>query len=118
MTMVPWSSGRPLVWDATSPDTFAASYRGQATLDHGCVAARAEERKGEKYTHLAPHYLIQLVAIETSGAFGPSTMAFLKELGRRISRATGEPRSTQFLLQRLSAAVQRGNAAAVLGCAR
>ncbi len=26
MTLVPWSSGHPLVWDATCPDTFASSY--------------------------------------------------------------------------------------------
>ena len=30
---------------------------------------------------------------------------------------TGEARETSYLLQRLSAAIQRGNAAAVLGCA-
>ena len=31
MSLLPWESGRPLVWDATCPDTFAVSYRGQAT---------------------------------------------------------------------------------------
>ena len=90
----------------TCPDTFASSYRGQATREAGGVAAMAEERKSKKYAHLAPHYFIQPVAIETSGAFGPSTLSFLKELGKRISLASGEPRSTQFLLQRLSMAVQ------------
>ena len=51
MTLVPWSSGRPLVWYATCPDTFASSYRGQATREAGYVAAMAEERKCEKYAH-------------------------------------------------------------------
>ena len=41
-------------------------------------------------------------------------MAFLKDLGRRVAQTT-EERSTTFLLQRLSVAVQRGNAASVLG---
>ena len=35
--------------------------------------------------------------------------------GRRITKATGERRATEFLLQRLSVAIRRGNAAAVLG---
>ena len=37
------------------------------------------------------------------------------ELGRRIRRVSGEVNPTAFLLQRLSIAVQRGNAASVLG---
>ena len=40
---------------------------------------------------------------------------FLEELGPRIKLITGETRSTVFLLQCLSVAVQRGNAASVLG---
>lgn len=118
MTLVPWSTGKPLVWDATCPDTFTISYRGQATVEAGRVAAQAEVRKLAKYTHLAPHHLIQPVAIETSGALGPSTLRFLADLGKRVSLASGERRSTQYLLQRLSVAVQRGNAAAVMGSAR
>ena len=39
----------------------------------------------------------------------------VREVGRRIALETGEPRSTDFLLQRLSVAVQRGNCASVLG---
>lgn len=42
-------------------------------------------------------------------------MAFLKDLGRRLTRVTGEQKSTAYLLQRLSVAVQRGNTASVLG---
>jgi len=41
--------------------------------------------------------------------------AFISDLGRRrIVAMTGEPRSTAFLLQRLSVAIQRGNAASVI----
>ena len=39
----------------------------------------------------------------------------MREVGRRIALETGEPRSTDFLLQRLSVAVQRGNCASVWG---
>ena len=55
------------------------------------------------------------VAIETLGAIGPRSMLFLRDLGRRIALESGEPRSTDYLLQRLSVAVQRGNAAPVRG---
>ena len=50
VTLVPRSSGRPLVWDATCPDTFAPSHRGHATRSAGCVGA--EGKKAEKYAGL------------------------------------------------------------------
>ena len=42
-------------------------------------------------------------------------MAFLKDLSRRIKQRTGEVKARSYLLQRLSVAVQRGNATSVLG---
>ena len=118
MSLVPWGQGRPLVWDATCPDTFAVSYRSQATSGAGLVAALAEERKAVKYSHLSPTYLFTPVAMETMGAIGPESRAFLRELGRRVQLESGEANSTTYLLQRLSMAVQRGNAVAIMGCAR
>ena len=115
MTLVPWKCGQLLVWDATCPDTFAPSYRRQATSAAGKIAAAAEELKAGKYAHLDQVYLFNPVAIDTSGALGPHTAAFLKDLGRRIHQETGEARSSSYLLQHLSVAVQRGNAAAVMG---
>ena len=91
------------------------SYRHLATSAAGKVAAAAEDTKAAKYAHLGQAYRFTPVAIETMGALGPHTAAFLKELGRRIYQETGEARSSAFLLQRLSVAVQRGNAAAVMG---
>ena len=44
--------------------------------------------------------------------FGPKTLAFVKELGRRVRRETGEEKATSHLFQCLSVAIQRGNAAA------
>jgi len=45
-------------------------------------------------------------------------MSLVKELGRRMAEINKEPRSTMFLRQRLSVAVQRGNAACILGTLR
>ena len=40
---------------------------------------------------------------------------YIIERNKTKRKMTGEPKSLQFFLQRLSVAVQRGNAAAVLG---
>ena len=78
-------------------------------------AAAAEQKKATKYAPLATAHEFVPVAIETMGTWGARGLAFINEVGRRIAEASGEPWSTAFLKQRLALAVQRGNAAAVLG---
>ena len=41
ISLVPWKSGKLLVWDATCPDTFAPSYSSRATNEAGDVATQA-----------------------------------------------------------------------------
>ena len=55
------------------------------------------------------------VGVETYGAFGPQGLKLLKKIGSKICEVTGEKRSTYFLLQSISIAIQRANAACVLG---
>jgi len=55
------------------------------------------------------------VAIETSGAWGKQAIGLIKEIGRRIAAITYDNRATSFFRQRLSIAVQRGNATCVFG---
>ena len=114
-TIMPWKSGRVLVWDATCPDTFAPSHLQLAIREAGAVADQAERKKKDKYAELAATHHFVPVAIETMGVFGKEAEAFFIELGRRIREETGEPLSFHYLLQRIAVAVQRGNAAAVLG---
>ena len=114
MTIIPWSSGWLLVWDATCCDT-AASHIGAAVSESGAVAAKAEDNKVSKYRHLDACYRFVPVAVETCGTFGPQAGEFFRELGRRVRRATFEPNAYQYLVQRISVAVQRGNATSVLG---
>ena len=78
--MVPWKQGKPLVWDATCPDTLAPSFRGIASINSGAVAAAAEERKVAKYSCLDHGHSFTPVAIET----------WVLELGRRVMQTTGE----------------------------
>ena len=84
ISVVPWKSGKLLVWDATCPDTFAPSYSSRATNEAGDVATQVEERKEAKYTHLNSAHIFTPVAIETSGVFGAKTMRFVQELGQRL----------------------------------
>jgi len=60
-------------------------------------ASEAESRKFAKYSELS---VVHTFANETFGAWGPEAIAFVSELGRRISAGTGEPRSTLFLRQK------------------
>ena len=53
----------------------------------------------------------------TFGAWGSQGLKLIKEIGRRIQDVTGEKRSTFFLLQNISIAIQRGNAACIIGSA-
>ena len=79
------------------------------------MACEAEAKKRDKYTSLTSLYHFVPVAVETLGALGDEANTFLHELGRRIAAVSGDTRATNFLLQRLSVAIQRGNAACVLG---
>ena len=113
ITTFPYAEGKCLVWDATCVDTFCASSVTVSASRAGAAAAIAEGRKRRRYADISRRYFFRPVAVETSGALGPDSHSFLKELGRRISQATGDRRDTERLMQRISVAVVRGNATAV-----
>ena len=115
LTLVPWSKGKCLTWDATCCDTLAASHLPSTSKTSGAAAHSAQLSKHRKYSQLPDAYILCPFAVETLGPFGQDAIALVDELGRRIHRSTGEPRSRSFLVQRLSIAIQRGNSAAVLG---
>ena len=75
-------------------------------------------KKRQKYAHLMfSHYFI-LIAVETLGLFKKEARSFLKEFGQCRRASSGNPLAHLYLFQRISVAVQRGNAAAGLECAR
>ena len=114
-TVVPWRCGRILVWDATCSDTLAPSHQTLAAREARAVAMEAEQRKCTKYVHLESSHIFIPIAVETLGALGPQAQSFFKEVARRVKSVTNEPRSHEFLIQRVAVAIQRGNAASVLG---
>ena len=74
--------------------------------------------KTAKYKQFSRDYFFVPIAVETFGGWGPEGTAVIKSLGKMIQNKTGEKQSTFFLFQAISLAVQRGNAASVLGTAR
>ena len=114
-TLVPWKRGRCLVWDFTCVNTIARSHLGLSTSQAGSLSVVAEEKKKKKYVSLSDSYLFTPIAVETLGPWGPEAISFVSELGRRLSAVTGDPRSGAFLKQKISMAVQRGNASCISG---
>ena len=113
-TVVPWKRGKVLVWDATCPDTLAPSHSSLAIRESGAVAADTEYRKRQKICILRT--LIFLFHLRWRlGVFGVEARSLFKDIGRHITTATQDPLSHEYLVQRIAVAVQRGNAAAVLG---
>ena len=106
-----WS---PLLWDFTCSDTVAASNCTLAATSPGVVAEASESLKCRKYASLVPIYIFAPVGIETMGSWGPKARELIRKIGRRVREATGEPRSTSFLFQRLEIDIQRGNAASIM----
>ena len=115
ITMIPWSMGKSLVWDYTSPDTLAPSHIGPSSDEAGKCAAQAEKRKLGHYKELERNFIVMPIAQETIGPYAPMGLKFLKEVGARIMEATGDKHATSRLFQRIGIACQRGNIASFLG---
>ena len=76
----------------------------------GAAADKAACTKEAKYRQLANSHVFVPVAIETAGTWNHLAVELTQELSRRITAVTDDPRETAFLFQRLSVALQRGNA--------
>ena len=115
--MVPWEHGKCAVCDFTYPDTLAPSYRAAVAVSAlGSVAAQTEMRKITKCSSLnSTLYSFMPVAIESLGTFGVRTLKFIRDLGRRIVLQSGDSLAAPYHIQRLAVAVQRGNAASIIG---
>jgi hypothetical protein len=114
LTMIPWHSGKCLAWDATCVDPLAPTHLPYSSTTAAAAANKAEAKKVNKYRALRDNFLFVPLGFETIGAFGDSSLAFTAELGRRIRLNTGETRATEFLRQKISVDIQRGNAASIL----
>ena len=113
ITVYPYSRGRCLIWDTTCVNTFASSNLIRAALAAGSVADATEVRKIAKYVELGRRFIFQPVAVDTSCAMGKSTIQFFYDLGRRLAVRFQDQRESDFLFQRVSLAIIRGNAISI-----
>ena len=95
-TLVPWSSGRPLAWDATVADTLADTYVARTAHVAGSAAEALAEAKIRKYAALDRTYIFVPLAFETLGPLCAEGISFLGELGKRITSVSSDPRETAF----------------------
>ena len=96
VTMVPWKSGS--LWSGMrhlSP--ILSGYSNQQY--RGCSCCCRGEKAGE-VCQPQPGVFLYPSSIETLGAIGPKSLAFLKDLGRGIFQQSGESKATPYLLQR------------------
>ena len=117
VTLVPWASGRQMVWDVTVVDSLAPSRINAGSIcNPGTTAADAEQRKTSKYHKLIDTgYLFQPLAFEVQGAMGPETELFVKSLCKKLCDVHDKNRAGSFFKQRISLCIQIANAACVLG---
>ena len=100
VSMVPWRSGKFLVWDAMCVATFAPSYRSLAAQAAGAVVAKAESLK--KYSDLFHMHEFVAITMESSGVLGLQSLASAKELEWKLRYQTREEKAVTYLIQCLS----------------
>ena len=98
-------------------DALAPSHRlNQGSLcNPGTIATEADARKNEKYLELIDNgYIFQPVALEVQGSLGKSSEIFITRLCKKLRCLHDDQRNDNFSKQRISIALQIGNAACVL----
>ena len=107
ITVLPFIRGKSLIWDVTSPHPLANSRL--ANFLPNKTSNEAERLKTQKYAPLSKDYHFVPIAIETLGGYGKEATKLITDIGRRLFLKTGDNRSTHFLSQRISIAIQKGN---------
>ena len=60
-------------------------------------------------------YVIEQYGVETLGPWGPSAHLVFRDIAKRLVDSSRDQRAGLFLGQRIGIAIQRGNAASLLG---
>ena len=115
LTLFPFRQGKCLLWDATCVSTLAETYINQTSETPGTAAEKAEKAKIALYQELVKDYIFTPIAVETFGSWGSESHKLVKEIRKKVMEETGEKRSSFYLFQNISIAIQRGNASCVLG---
>ena len=105
------SDGKCVAWDVTVAEKFAASYIDSTASSAGAAAERDETLK--TYRHLQNNYIFVPLACEVMASWSNVSIEFLDSLSEKITMVTGDTNEKSHLYQRISVALQMGNAACV-----
>jgi hypothetical protein len=82
----------------------------------GFAAEMACKRKHNKYRSIiSSNYIFKGLAFETFGSWCKETIDFINVIGDRLIAESGDSKSKKFLFERISLAIQRGNATSIRG---
>lgn len=113
ITYTAWEKGRALVWDATCSDSLAKSNM-IGRKQPGMASEKAVIRKHSKYMKIKQNYNFVAVAVESLGPWSKEALNLLNKIGSNLIRISGEPKAKHYLFQRISLAIQRGNAICIM----
>ena len=116
ISIIPWSRGRCLAWDATCHDTYAPSNIQLTCSGPGLVADRTASAKRWLYEDICTTHDFTPIAIESAGSFGKDALSIFHELARRTRVRSKDPLSYLQICQRISVCVQRSNTYSILAC--
>jgi len=106
LTLVPWQSGKSLVWDVMVVCPLADSYVASASREASSVAELATSKKIDKCTGLATVYHLQPIVVEMLCPIN-GCLLFSFCFGEYISQCSGDEREMAFLFQRIYDLMQR-----------
>ena len=90
---------------------FSSSFN---SFPGGAEAQHASLTKVQKYASLTNTHYFVAIAVETLGPWNSEGLTLIRDIGKRITQVTMDMREIAFLIQRISMAVQIGNAASFL----
>lgn len=109
VTLKPWDNGRYVAWDVACVNTMCPTHLPATKSKAGAGADNSASRKKTKYKELDDEYDVVPIIVETLGSWHQKSAEFIKRIGALQMQVTEEAQSVDFLFQRLSIALQRGN---------